>query len=123
VHYTEFSTSQALAHFPALVKITSKLNAVIAPAPRAPVCLYNTVHEEIMRIAQVDALYAAYGKAGTSVTYDRSSIGEHISGITTFGLRAPLYLAARFAGQRPPSTCASCSALTVCRHGSPVVLR
>ena len=104
--YTKFSTSQALAHFPALVKIISKLNAVIAPAPRAPVYLYNTVHDEIMRIAQVDALYAAYCNAGTSVTYDRSSVGEHISGITTFGLRAPLYLAARFAGQRPPSTCA-----------------
>jgi hypothetical protein len=105
--YTNFSTSQALAKFPALVKITDKLNAVQAPAPHAPVYLYNTVHDEIMRIEQVDPLYTAYCKAGTRVLYDRSSVGEHISGITAFGLRAPLYLAARFAGRSPPSTCTS----------------
>jgi len=104
--YTDFSTSQALAHYPALVRITDRLNAVKAPAPRVPVYLYNTVHDEIMRIAQVDAVYAAYCKAGTKVAYDRSSVGDHISGITTFGVRAPLYLGARFAGQRPLSTCA-----------------
>ena len=104
--YTKFSTSQALAHYPALVKVSGKLNAISALAPHAPMYLYNTVNDEIMRIEQVDALYAAYCRAGTSVTYDRSSVGDHISGITTFGVRAPLYLVARFAGQRPPSTCA-----------------
>jgi triacylglycerol lipase len=106
VRYTKFSSSQALARYPVIVKVTGKLDAVSAPAPHAPVYLYNTVDDEIMRISQVDALYAAYCKAGTSVSYDRSSVGDHISGITTFGVRAPLYLAARFAGQRPPSTCA-----------------
>jgi hypothetical protein len=105
--YTDFSTSQALAHYPALVRTTDTLNAVKGQAPQIPVYLFNTVHYEIMRIAQVDALYAAYCKADTKVTYDRSSVGDHISWITTFGVRAPLYLAARFAGRRPLSTCAS----------------
>ena len=101
-HFTNFSTSQALAQLPAIVKVTDQLSAVSAPAPHAPVYLYNTVNDEIMRIAQVDALYAAYCRAGARVSYDRSIVGEHISGITTFGLTAPLYLAARFAGTRAP---------------------
>jgi len=60
-----------------------------------------------MRIQQVDALVDHWCAAGDKVYYDRSSVGEHISGINAYNKLALRYLEARFAGHPAPSTCAS----------------
>ena len=106
--YTKFTTGQSLSDFPPLKAILGALDAAkAAPAPRARAFLYNTVHDQIVNIAAVDELYRSYCQRGTTVTYERSSTGDHISGISTFALMAPAYIAARFAGQAAPATCSS----------------
>jgi hypothetical protein len=105
--YTNYPTSQALAAVPRVKRILAKLSLAKGAVPTAPSLIYNTVHDEIMRIPQVDALVHHWCAAGFKVYYDRSSVGEHISGINVYNALALRYLQSRFAGHPAPSTCAS----------------
>ena len=105
--YTYYPTSQALAAVPRLKRVLTKLNLAKGPVPIAPSYIYNTVGDEIMRIQQVDTLVKHWCAAGDSVYYDRSSVGDHISGISVYNSLAIRYLQGRFGGHKVSSTCAS----------------
>jgi hypothetical protein len=105
--YTNYPSSQALAAVPRLKRVLTTLNLANGPVPTAPSYIYNTVDDEIMRIEQVDALVAHWCAAGDIVYYDRSSVGDHISGISSYSSLALRYLHSRFAGHKAPSTCAT----------------
>jgi triacylglycerol lipase len=105
--YTKYPTSQALAAVPRVEDILAKLSLAKGRAPTAPSFIYNTVHDEIMRIQQVDALVHHWCAARDKVYYDRSSVGEHISGIAVYNQLALRYLRSRFARHPAPSTCVS----------------
>ncbi len=103
--YTNYPTSQALAAVPRVKRVLAKLSLAKGAVPMAPSFIYNTVHDEIMRIQQVDALAHHWCAGGDKVYYDRSSVGEHISGINVYNAFALRYLRSRFDGQPAPSTC------------------
>jgi hypothetical protein len=105
--YTKYPTSQALAAVPRVKDILAKLSLAKGEAPTAPSFIYNTVHDEIMRIQQVDALAHHWCAAHDNVYYDRSSVGDHISGIAVYNKLALQYLQNRFARHPAPSTCKS----------------
>jgi hypothetical protein len=105
--YTNYPTSQALAAVPRVKRVLAKLDLAKGAVPTSPSYIYNTVHDQIMRIGQVDALVHHWCAGGDKVYYDRSSIGEHISGIDAYYKLALPYLQGRFVGRRALSTCAS----------------
>jgi hypothetical protein len=88
-----------------------RIRAVIAAdrlgkaTPTAPLFVYHSVLDELIPVAGPDALVAKYCNEGATVFYQRDVSGEHIAYAATGGVEAFTYLAARFAGVRPPTNC------------------
>jgi hypothetical protein len=75
--------------------------------PRAPIYLYMSANDELIPVADDDALVAKYCSEGVTVDYVKDELSDHISLAVTGAGSAIDYLQARFAGQPAPSTCAT----------------
>ena len=96
-----------------LPQFSAVLDAVAAGqnAPVAPVYAYHEVNDELIPVAQSDALQAWYCSQGVADYYVRIASGTHVQGLLG-GANAALYwLSDRFAGKAPVSNCASTRSL------------
>lgn len=72
-------------------------------APSIPVLIVQAVYDELISVADIDALAETYSAGGTDVTYHRDLLSEHL---LLHPLSAPMtlrWLRDRFAG-KPPSS-------------------
>ncbi|WP_433178398.1 lipase family protein [Actinoallomurus sp. CA-150999] len=81
-------------------------NTMGAAAPVAPVYDYHANTDEIVPVAQADAVARAWCAKGATVQVVRDAVGEHALEALVRGGDALSYLADRFAGRTPPDTCA-----------------
>jgi len=65
----------------------------------ASVFMFNSIIDELIPIATVDALHATYCSEGVNVTYERTLAGEHIVALVPFFLQALPYLQGAFSGK------------------------
>jgi len=87
------------------VRAILNANRLGARKPTAPLFIFHSVADELIPIAGVNALVARYCSLGVAVTYYQDVASEHISLAVSGAPAAIAYLAARFSGARPPSTC------------------
>jgi hypothetical protein len=73
--------------------------------PAAPLYVYQSINDELIPGADVNALVSKYCRQGVSVFYYQDPASEHISLAVTGAPAAFAYLAARFAHQPVPTTC------------------
>lgn len=79
-------------------------NVLGSRVPKAPMYLYEGQLDEIMPLADVDALVATYCAAGQKVQYNRVLIGDHISlGLST--TPSMNYVLDRLNGKPAPTNC------------------
>jgi hypothetical protein len=90
---------------PAVVALLRR-NALGAIGPRVPVLDFHAVTDEVVPVGQDDALVRAWCERGAAVAVVRDPVGEHVLEGRLRRARAADFLAARFAGQRPQSSCA-----------------
>jgi hypothetical protein len=91
----------------ALPAVKSALGALDlgATTPVAPIFVYQSVHDEVIPIAGVDAIVNRYCAHGGSVTYTRDELSEHAS-LTVLGAPGALsWLAQRLDGDPAPHGC------------------
>jgi hypothetical protein len=75
--------------------------------PKAPIFLYMSANDELIPVADDDALVAKYCSEGVTVDYIKDELSDHIS-LAVSGAGAAIdYLNSRFANQPAPSTCAT----------------
>ena len=72
--------------------------------PAAPLYIYQGVFDEVMPLADVDALVRRYCRWGGRVRYERFA-SDHLVLAATAWPRALDYLADRFAGKPPADDC------------------
>ena len=65
----------------------------------ASLFMFNSIVDELIPIATVDALHATYCSEGVNVTYERTLAGEHIVALVPFFLQALPYLQGAFSGK------------------------
>ena len=81
------------------------LNSLGQRTPIGPMYVYHSILDQLIPIADVDALVADYCDEGVTVKYRRDLLSEHIALAATGGPAALQYLTERFAGKPAPSTC------------------
>lgn len=74
-------------------------------APDAPVFAYHAVNDEIIPVAQADALQAWYCSQGVADYYDRVPVGGHVQTLLSAASSALQWLSDRFAGVPAPTNC------------------
>jgi hypothetical protein len=75
--------------------------------PSAPIFLYMSVNDQLIPVADDDALVRNYCRQGVSVDYVKDVLSEHITLTVSAAGAAIDYLRDRFAGEPAPSTCAT----------------
>jgi hypothetical protein len=108
VKLSELTNAPSVAAFKAIPQVRdtlAKLDLTRGPAPHAPSYFYNAIHDQLVHIEPVDALFAAGCAAGSTIDYYRDPLPEHLTGLAAFYLLAYPYLEARFAGTRAPNGC------------------
>lgn len=93
-----------LSYPPLVEKLAA--NGLGSRAPDMPVLIYHGSTDEILPFAQAHALYERYCDMGVR-TVLVGPPGEHFEGLFAFAPLAVDFLAARFAGNPPRSTCPS----------------
>jgi hypothetical protein len=96
-----------LAQFLALPSVNAALNGLNlgGSAPTAPMFVYHAVNDELIPIAGTDATVNNYCAHGTSVTYTRDELSEHVS-LAVIGAPAALsWLTQRLTGGPAPGGC------------------
>jgi hypothetical protein len=83
-----------------------KKNTMGAAAPAAPIYDYHANTDEIVPVAQADALTRNWCAKGATVQVVRDAVGEHALEALVRSGDALSYLADRFTGKAPPNTCA-----------------
>jgi hypothetical protein len=78
--------------------------------PTAPLFVYQSVNDELIPPADVDAVVSGYCAQGASVTYHRDVLSEHVALVVTGAPDALNWLAARLGGA---SAAAGCHTSTV----------
>ena len=89
---------------PRVQRVIAK-NTLGAATPQAPLYIYHSAIDQLIPVSGPDRLVAEYCAEGVPVVYERSLLGEHVALVATGALGALDYLAARFAGTPPPTTC------------------
>jgi pimeloyl-ACP methyl ester carboxylesterase len=94
------------ANFLDLPEIASIIqeNSMTTRTPKVPLYVYEGTADEIMPIADVDALVQRYCNAGVKVQYHRIAGGDHL-GMALSPDAAISYVQDRLDGKAPPSTC------------------
>ncbi|MGI8331069.1 lipase family protein [Actinomadura scrupuli] len=82
-----------------------KKNTLGSAAPASPIYNYHANTDEIVPVAQANTLTKAWCAKGAKIQVVRDAIGEHALEMVTRLNGAMTYLADRFAGKTPPSTC------------------
>jgi hypothetical protein len=100
-HYTQSKDPLALPH----VKRVISANHLGRGTPNAPMFVYEAVNDEFIPVEDVRALVRTYCKKGVTVSYTEDPYGEHITYAAQGAPAALDWLAARFAGEKAPSTC------------------
>ncbi len=92
--------------FPALQPMFAEMSPLTFPGvPSAPVYHYHAVADELAPIGPARQLMQRFCGAGVPVMRVENPIGEHITEVAIGWIGAVPYLADRFAGKAPPSTC------------------
>jgi hypothetical protein len=73
--------------------------------PTAPLFVYQSVHDELIPPADVDAVVQRYCAQGATVTYQRDILSEHIALVVTGAPDALNWLSARLAGTPTAGGC------------------
>jgi hypothetical protein len=76
-------------------------------APTAPIYLYMSANDELIPVADDDALVAKYCGEGVAVDYVKDLLSDHISLTASAAGAAIDYLRGRFAGKPAPTTCST----------------
>ena len=88
---------------PEVVEVFNDLRLGLA-APQCPVLVVQSVHDQVIDVADVDGQVARYVEAGVEVSYVRDRLSEHIS-LMILGLPAMLtWLEKRFQDDSAPAT-------------------
>jgi len=82
------------------------LNRLGSRTPTAPLFVFHALNDEIIPVADANALVAGYCSRGVTVAYYQDPASEHISLAFSGAPAAISYLASRFAGAPAPNTCA-----------------
>ncbi|HEV3361856.1 MAG TPA: lipase family protein [Pseudonocardiaceae bacterium] len=75
--------------------------------PTAPMFVYQSVNDELVPHADVDAVVSKYCAAGANVTYQRDVLSEHVILAVTGAPDALNWLSDRFAGKPAASGCST----------------
>jgi hypothetical protein len=104
-HFSDWTTDPHPFDDPVVARIVAD-NALGHATPTSPTFFYNGEHDELITIKALDALVGRYCDAGATLDYVRDPAGvEHIQGVANFYPLALKYLADRFNGDPPPTTC------------------
>ena len=80
-------------------------NTLGAAAPSTPVYDYHADTDEIVPVGQDNTLTSAWCAGGATVQKVRDLLGEHAEEIAARAVSVEVFLAARFAGKSPSSSC------------------
>ncbi len=80
-------------------------NTLGTAAPATPVYDYHADTDEIVPVGQDDAMVKGWCAAGASVQKVRDLLGEHVEEVAARAVSVEVFLASRFAGRSPSSTC------------------
>ena len=100
----EFTHSRDPLSEPVSVEVM-ETNHLGRMAPRAPVFLYHSVHDELIPFSTARQLWADWCDKGVDVGFHADALSEHSSLAMTGAPLAVGYLASRFAGFPAPSNC------------------
>ena len=100
-HYTNAPDPLALPQ----VKAVIEANNLGRRTPADPMFIYEAVNDEFIPVEDVRGLVATYCRRGVAVSYTEDPYGEHVSWAAQGAPVALDWLAARFAGEKAPSTC------------------
>ena len=103
--YTHYRDATDLLAQPRVSRVLDRLNLITGPRFTAPAYVYHEINDEILVIKPVDELVAAQCRAGATIQYHRSPVGEHATGAGAYLGPGMQYLADRFAGHHAPDTC------------------
>ncbi len=79
-------------------------NKLGAAPPKVPVLQYHASHDEIVDLAQADALHRTYCDSGVRLQFD-TILSDHLTGVLTGNGAAHEWIVDRFAGAAAPSNC------------------
>lgn len=99
---SEYTTSNPLVNPVWIARLNE--NKLGQSPPKVPIYLYHSKGDELVDVGQAVALRDAYCAAGVNVTWKQLT-GEHVTGAFAGQSGAIGYLADRFAGKAPASTC------------------
>ena len=97
-HFADYTTVSDPLHTPAALALYPKITLPQAQAPTANVFVYHSQVDELIPIAGVDPMVAAWCSAGTHVAYYRGVAGDHIGFEATNVSAVYAYLSSRFGG-------------------------
>lgn len=100
----DYTTEPNVIDLPDVAAIMAA-NSLGNAVPAAPLYMYHAINDELIPVADVNALVAKYCAEGVKVAYYQDVASEHISLAFSGASAAMGYLAARFAGVPAPSTC------------------
>lgn len=89
---------------PRVQKVLAK-NHLGRKTPKTPIYMYHAVNDNLIPIKEVDELAAEYCEEGVALKYYRDPASEHLALSASGAPAAIQYLADRFAGLEPPTTC------------------
>jgi hypothetical protein len=101
---SEFTTVADPLRLPNIQRVIAT-NHLGGAVPSGPIYSYHAILDELIPIADDDALVAGYCAAGVAVTRYRDPASDHLTLAVTGAPGAVAYLAARFAGVPPVNTC------------------
>jgi hypothetical protein len=82
-----------------------KADTLGTAAPSTPVYDYHADTDEIVPVGQDNTMVRAWCGRGATVQEARDLLGEHVEEVAARAVSVELFLAARFAGARPSSSC------------------
>jgi Secretory lipase len=100
----DYSTVPDPLSVPSVAAVLRK-NTLGSTAPATPIYDYHANTDEIVPVAQDNALTKAWCSHGATVQTVRDAVGEHALEALVRGNDALSFLADRFAGKNPTSTC------------------
>ena len=103
--YTKYPDAKAFAEVPKVARTLDRISLLGKARQTAPAYFYNSIHDELIVISQVDDLVRQNCKEGATIWYVRGPVGNHVAGAAAYVTPAINYLADRFAGRRAPNTC------------------
>jgi hypothetical protein len=102
--HTRYPDVESFLAVPRVAKAFAATNLVAGPRLTLPTVIVHGVQDELIPVAQSDALVSAQCRAGATVDYLRVP-GEHVSTLAPYLERASTFLRDRFAGRPADGHC------------------